>query len=126
MPNVSRGPDTTRSAWNAEKLTWEHVDSGLPRNEIYRDVACGDMNKDGHLDLIAMSRENGGVIYLGDGKGGFAPKGRLPGIFGVGRLALGDVDADGLLDVVVSIPATKERPEAGGLRAFKNRPELWK
>lgn len=129
VPDPTQDPKTHDTigvyAWNAEKKQWEHVDAGLPRNEIYRDVVCGDMNKDGHLDLIAMSRECGGVIYLGDGRGGFAAKGRLPGIRGVGRLALGDVDADGLLDVIVSIPATKERPEDGGLRAMRNRPELW-
>lgn len=113
-------------AWNPEKKTWEHVDSGLPRNEVYRELACGDFDSDGKLDLLALSLENGGVFYLGDGKGGFTPKGRLPGIFGVGRVAVGDIDGDKRLDVAVSIPATKEHPDSGGIRAFINRAELWK
>lgn len=113
-------------AWNAEKKVWEHVDSGLPRNEVYRDIACADFNADGHLDLLAFSLESGGVFYLGDGNGGFKPKGRLPGIYGIGRIAIGDIDGDKLPDVAVAIPATKEHPEIGGVRAFLNHRELWK
>jgi hypothetical protein len=113
-------------AWNEAKQTWEHVDSGLRRGEVYRELGAADLNADGHLDLVTFSLESGAVIYLGDGKGGFAPKGRLPNMFGVGRIAFGDLDADGLTDLIVSIPATKDRPENGGLRAMLNRRELWK
>lgn len=113
-------------AWDAEKKSWSHVDKGLPRNEVYRDLACADFNADGNLDLLVLSLESGGVFYLGDGKGGFHAKGRLPGIYGVGRIATGDIDGDNLVDIVISIPATKEHPEWGGLRAFVNRAELWK
>lgn len=112
--------------WNEAKQTWEHVDRGLRRNEVYRELGAADLNADGHLDLVTLSLESGAVVYLGDGAGGFTPKGRLPSIFGVGRLAFGDMDADGLTDLLVSIPATKDRPEMGGLRAMLNKRELWK
>ncbi|MBK7876414.1 MAG: VCBS repeat-containing protein [Planctomycetes bacterium] len=130
VPDPLQKPETFDTiglyGWNAEKKSWEHVDSGLPRGEVYRDLACADFNADGNLDLLVFSLECGGVFYLGDGNGGFAPKGRLPGIFGIGRIAIGDIDGDKLPDVAVSIPATKEHPEAGGIRAFLNRAELWK
>lgn len=112
-------------AWRADKKTWEQIDTGLDRREAYRDMRAGDINGDGHLDLVTMSIESGGVVYLGDGKGGFEPRGRLPGIHGKGRVALGDIDGDGRLDVAVAIPATKENPLAGGLRVFLNRPIIW-
>lgn len=112
--------------WNAEKKAWEHVDSGLPRNEAYRELACADFNGDGKLDLLAFSLESGAVIHLGDGKGGFQAKGRLPGNFGVGRVAISDVDGDGLVDIALAIQASKSHPELGGLRVLLNRRELWK
>lgn len=113
-------------AWNSEKKTWEQIDKGLARGENYRDLRAADLNGDGKLDLVAMSIESGGLVYLGDGKGGFTAKGRLPGIHGKGRVSMADIDADGLTDIVVSIPADKANPEAGGVRAFLNRAAIWK
>jgi hypothetical protein len=113
-------------AWNAEKKSWEQIDSGLARDENYRDLRAGDLNGDGKLDLVSMSLESGCVIYLGDGHGGFTAKGRLPGVHGKGRVALGDIDGDGMLDIAIAVPADKGHPEGGGVRAFLNRPEIWK
>ena len=50
---------------------------------------------------------------------------RLPEDMGPG-VALGDVDGDGWTDIVVAIPASKDNPEAGSVRCYRNRPELWK
>lgn len=130
VPNPKEDPRDYDSIgvyrWNVEKKTWEHVDSGLPRAEAYRELACADFNADGKLDLLAFSLESGAVVHLGDGKGGFQAKGRLPGSFGVGRVDIADVDGDGLPDVALAIQASKSHPELGGLRVLLNRPELWK
>ena len=113
-------------AYDAEKKAWKHVDHGLPRSEAYWDVVPVDIDRDGKLDLVAMSIDSGAVIYLGDGQGGFVAKGRLPGVRGKGRAAVGDIDGDGWPDIVVAIPAPKEHPEGGGLRALLNRAAIWK
>jgi len=130
VPDPMLKPDEIDSlgvfGWNAEKRSWEHVDSGLRRDEIYRELGAADLNADGNLDLLAASLTTGIVVYLGDGTGAFKPYGRLPGLFGIARLAFGDVNADGLVDIAVSIPATKERPDVGGLRVLVNRKDLWK
>jgi hypothetical protein len=112
-------------ALNDDNKSWRQIDTGLARDENYRDLRAGDMNGDGKLDLVAMSLESGCVIYLGDGHGGFTVKGRLPGVHGKGRVALGDIDGDGLLDIAIAVPADKAHPEGGGVRAFLNRPEIW-
>ena len=113
-------------SFDAAKKRWKQIDTGLARDESYRDLRAADFNGDGKLDLIAMSLESGALIYLGDGKGGFTPKGRLPGVHGKGRVALGDIDGDGRTDIVIAVPAEKPHPESGGVRAFLNRPEIWK
>ena len=113
-------------AWKASEKRWEQFDTGLARDESYRDLRAADFNGDGKLDLLAMSLESGGLIYLGDGKGGFTAKGRLPGVHGKGRVAIGDIDGDGRPDIVVAVPAEKPHPESGGVRAFLNGPEIWK
>jgi hypothetical protein len=113
-------------ALSDDKKSWRQIDTGLARDENYRDLRAGDLNGDGKLDLVAMSLESGCVIYLGDGHGGFTAKGRLPGVHGKGRVALGDIDGDGLLDIAIAVPADKGHPEGGGVRAFLNRPEIWK
>jgi hypothetical protein len=74
-------------------------------------VAIGDLNNDGHADIVAVGKralnEIGGVYgvfpYLGDGKGKWTPADNS-GLPGAGRertwgVGLGDINNDGVLDV---------------------------
>jgi len=77
----------------------------IPTGEDPNDIAMGDLNGDGNLDLVIA---NTGTPYLtallGDGKGGFKPSphspfatNSYPHVHGV---AVGDFNGDGKLDVV--------------------------
>ncbi|MBL8861543.1 MAG: VCBS repeat-containing protein [Planctomycetes bacterium] len=112
-------------AYDVERATWAHADTGLPRDEAYRDVVAADFDRDGDLDLLTISIESGAVIHLNDGRGHFTAKGRLEGSYNKGRAAVGDVDGDGWIDVVVAVPATKEDVTLGSVRCYRNRPEIW-
>ena len=69
-----------------------------------RDLLVGDLNHDGHPDLVAAFQRWGMYIYYGDGRGGFTGGSatfRLPADTPE-SLALGDVNKDGHPDIVVN------------------------
>jgi hypothetical protein len=69
---------------------------------IYQDVALGDLNGDGALDVLVSSSFYGLQLYLNQGGGALGPPSVTPIGTSPMNLALGDVDADGDLDVAFS------------------------
>ena len=74
-------------------------------------MALGDVNGDGHLDLVLANNGGTGSLWLGDGTGALtaAPAGSFtaPSNQSVTTLALADLNGDGHLDLVLgsSVPA---------------------
>jgi hypothetical protein len=65
---------------------------------------AGDLNGDGHLDLVTVNSDDSDVsVAFGDGKGSFT---RSPATFAVGSSpypgALGDLNGDGNLDIIAT------------------------
>tara|TARA_R110001606_G_C15383597_1_gene650711 strand:+ start:673 stop:1812 length:1140 start_codon:yes stop_codon:yes gene_type:complete len=75
-----------------------------------RAVAAGDMNGDGHPDILAGGIERPGVIFLNDGSGNFVGRRAFGSaddeMFG---LELADFDGDGRLDIVVANDGLRDR-----------------
>ncbi len=67
------------------------------------DVAVGDLNNDGHPDIVSVNTASDDVsVLLGVGNGSFLAQQRYPGGAVNGSVEVGDLDADGALDVVTT------------------------
>jgi len=89
------------------------------------DVATGDVDRDGDLDLVTVDDATGlAHVILGDGLGGFAlDPTAIPVGAGVTRVALTDWDRDGFVDLVAlasgaGSPQVVVVPGTGGTSPF--------
>jgi hypothetical protein len=112
------------------KGTWRDASEGLgPPFSCGGGVAFGDVNNDGHLDLVVADHCAGVFVYLGDGRGHWkesagplnpAASQRKPTAeaeaedapFGAEDVAVGDVNEDGFMDLVVA------SREEGGITVY--------
>ena len=83
------------------------VEDGKPREDFsvdYGGVAVGDIDGDGHMDIVSASHNGGLVSLFGDGKGTFRiVRAGLPTRdFSSQAVTLLDADGDGKLDIVAS------------------------
>ncbi len=72
----------------------------------YSSIALGDINSDGDLDLITSGQDNGSLFrlnrYMNKGDGSFSISTNIgPGVY-YSSIALGDIDSDSDLDLIVT------------------------
>jgi hypothetical protein len=71
-----------------------------------KDVALGDLDGDGDLDVISVAALYPGKIWLNDGTGTFIDSGQSLETMGYTSVVLGDLDGDGDLDALAVSPGT--------------------
>lgn len=93
---INLGPDED------DRINFEQV-AVLRTGVEPRDLAPGDFNGDGDIDIAATSFEDDGIsIFIGDGKGGFRLSTLLRTRSEPDRLEAADLNGDGLTDLVVN------------------------
>jgi hypothetical protein len=86
----------------------------------FRSLAVGDVNQDGHADLVINGTPNGPDVYLGDGRGGWkaASAGLKVLKLASAGVAVGDLDGDGRLEIVAGGSLTGDVRDGYGIFCF--------
>ncbi|MBW3572261.1 MAG: VCBS repeat-containing protein [Gemmatimonadetes bacterium] len=91
------------------------------------DVVAGDLDGDGHVDLVVSTGERHLAVFRGDGRGGMTSLGRIPAGENPEGMALADVDGNGTVDIVAANHETDyltilSGDGSGGFRPAANSP----
>jgi hypothetical protein len=115
---------------------WERSTLRVKKDSVKRtrSLAAGDIDGDGHVDLVGATEEGTVEIYLGNGRGGFfreageglrGPGGNCAGY----HVEVRDLDGDGMSEIVAAfageqsgIVDLKNCPTGGSLQAWKPLP----
>jgi hypothetical protein len=90
-------------------------------------LATGDLEGNGHKDLVAVTAAGETLVFLGNGKGSFTrqktPPPAFPGACRGAHVELADLDGDGRDEMVESFSDEPDQyghcPSNGGLTAWK-------
>lgn len=116
---------TRDGAWSRRVLIRE---AGRTRIEA---IAAGDLDGDGHQDVAIVGKQGAVSVFLGDGRGGFTRERETiasPDSCEGSTIAIGDLDGDGLSDLVIGYAQEGGSAEASQTQICKSEGAIvsWK